>query len=465
MATQFVNPFAAFYTGWQNVLNQQEEKRQQRVKEQQEEEKLRMDREREARAEKERAKREEETNLRMRETQQKIDAQTRVQAEKDIRQAGMGGTLRGAQAEQAQANVPFMVSDFSAAAPDVTVPSLPAPMLEGVDGGPGMQLPPAPPEQITGLPATAVSKGTPDQRAIQTIIDNPELSDKEKVAILMQGGVDLNTAEAKMLMGDTDVSWQRFNGRREGATEDELFFANPKTRQIMDSTGKPVTERITPVEGDQSNMPFRGQALTTGSGIVGATFDQRTGTWKTDRLADLRPGATGAGDLRKALLIQDQIDAIREVYNPEKVGVIMGRLNNLNQKFWGSDPEYATFKSELTTLLGTIVQLRTGAQMSVEEAKRIGNEVASETLPPATLVARLNRAEALYKETVARIAQIEYGRVTPEDVSKMIETGGTPNPVRTPEPSRGAGPGPGPAAQPEYKEEIVNGVKIRRRVK
>ena len=310
-------------------------------------------------------------------------------------------------------------------------------------------------------PERNVFKGTPEQRIFKELQDNPDMTARDIMLKLKGAGMDLSAGDAKILAGEdeTETSWQRFNGTRAGSKENEMFMVNPKTREIKDSQGNTVTDKITPVEG-QEGMAFAGFTGQTAQGVQGFTFNKKTGQWTQTRMGDLRPGATAERELNNGILVNNLIGDIEDGYTPEKVGVIAGRLKNLDQKYWGSDPEYASLKQNLTTLANTIIQLRTGAQMSVQEAERIANEVANETLPPVTFMARMKELKEQYREYVQIRAKTSYGRMTTGDVDTLMETGGLnlsdgAAPGTTPKPA-GAAPvtpaaGAGPAETDEQK--------------
>lgn len=370
-----------------------------------------------------------------------IDRAAKGDTAAEIEALGVGGEVSGELLERARRMTPHMIGMQPGA---VTQGAQLADDAEGI-----------PQYEVSSAPDKAVSKGSRRQQILKQAQENPNMTAKDLVIAFKEIGEDLTAGEANLLTGkDNDVSWQRFNGTREGSKDHEVFFANPKKPgEIVDSAGQKVQGKVTPVSGAGSEgMPFAFFPMQTGTGWTMNVGDRRTGDVNTQRVGDLRPGATAERELENGILVNNLIADIGKEYNPAKVGVLTGRLKNIDQQYWGSDPEYAKFKQNLTTLGNTIIQLRTGAQMSIQESSRILNEIANETLPPATFAARLAELQEQYREYVQVRAKLGFGRTTDADITSLTETGALP-----------AGAPAVPSATPEYEESVVNGVKVRRR--
>lgn len=254
--------------------------------------------------------------------------------------------------------------------------------------------------------------GTPAQKKFKTLMEDVNVPDEVK-----------SYMKARQVAGDENLPYQLFEGVKNKPIV--RVSHDRKTLELFNKgTWDPITGDIPkdaqlivePADGQQGGQPYF-IPVTTAQGLY--AFNARTGGLDT-RLGDLKPGEGAGKDLSSAMGVNQQIDTIKKEFNPAKIGVIAGRLGNLNQAVWGSDPEYARFKNELTTLGNTIIQLRTGAQMSVQEAQRILSEIANEKLPVSTFVARLDRMEELYDQYLANRAKVAYGRTTKEDIDKMV---------------------------------------------
>lgn len=427
----FFNPFAAFVSGVQEGQARQEEQRRRDVEEKRVADELVMRQAADKRAADAAA-------LQAQVTQANLDKQMRETALQDLNLAGVGGELQGDAKTRVQKFLPAMVS------------VMPQEVTQGAQIGEDENG--VPQYEVKTTPERVISKGTPQQIAIQNILDNPDLGDEQKAAVLMQAGVDINSAEAKMLMGEPKTTTLLFD-----PVKRMLFQQDEKGEYTKPFVGQ-LSEKYKILNAHDPNqnqgMPFAGFAFNSGQGLLGLTFNKETGGWEQTRIADTRPGEGAQKDISNAMGVNSLIDKIKGEYTPAKIGVIMGRLNNLDQKYWGNDPDYATLKQNLTTLGNTIIQLRTGAQMSVQEAERILAEVASETLPPATFMARLNELEKQYDQYLANRAKIAFGRVTPDEVTGMVN-GAAPT-------ATGTTPAPTSTAKPA-EWEVVNGVRMRKK--
>lgn len=295
-----------------------------------------------------------------------------------------------------------------------TLPARTLPMVAGPELSAPMVAP-----QTLGPVATGARTftGTPQQQRAEKYFNDPLVPDSIR-----------NYMKARQVAGDENLPYQLFEG-----VQNKPVVRVSHDRKNLELWNKGKWEPLTgdvpkdaqliiepdPEAGQQGDRPYF-IPYQSAEGLV--AFDTRTGS-VGGRLADLKPGETAGKDIANALGVQKQIQDIKKEYDPAKIGVIMGRIKNLDQKYWGSDPDYARFKSMLATLGNTVIQLRTGAQMSIDEAKRIIEEVANEKLPPSSFKARIDRMEELYDQYLANRAKVAYGRTTKEDVDRMVAPG------------------------------------------
>lgn len=441
MGTNFVNPFGAAISGMQETLNRHEMQRRNDVAEAEKAKELALKVEADNRAKAAAA-------MALQTQQAALDAQQRGQALSDIELAGAGGNLTGDAAARANKYLPFMVE------PQTTAPAL-TPDEQNMPGP--LDIPGGATDdqtaKIVKQDGSVRSKGTPKQQAIDHIMHTPTLSTREIAAALMGAGDNISTAEADMLAPkDKDVRVFRYN------LKGDLEESKPDVGWTEHKGPLPEKYKLINERDPNQNQgnPYVGFSAVTGQGVLGLTFNKKTGQWEQTRIADNRPGAGDVKDLANALNVNDLIRDIKSEYDPAKIGVVMGRLKNLDQKYWGADADYAKLKQNLTTLGNTIIQLRTGAQMSVQEAERILSEIANETLPPTTFMARLNEMDKQYREYVAFRSQLAYGRTTAENVTDLTHGVVPTSPVT------GASDTPRTPAAPEMEEYTVGGVKFRR---
>lgn len=192
--------------------------------------------------------------------------------------------------------------------------------------------------------------------------------------------------------------------------------------------------------------------VVTGNGVI--PFNARTGQFDESGRHDLRPSATAEGDLTKAGSVLYTIGEIGKVYSPDRIGPLRGRYNNMQLAVVGEqgDAGLADLQTTLSTLKNTVINLRTGAQMSEPEAERILKEVPDLSLPPDVFMARMRQAESYFRDWYARRAKFAYGRNTPGDVDTMLQGDLTPAPSHTP-----GGPAAAPATPTRRKFNPATG--------
>lgn len=182
--------------------------------------------------------------------------------------------------------------------------------------------------------------------------------------------------------------------------------------------------------------------VSTGNGIMG--FNTRTGQFDESSRHDLKPSATAESDITKAQSTLYQISKIERLFSPDRIGPLKGRYNNMQLALVGEmgDQGLADMSTALSTLQNTVINLRTGAQMSEPEAARILNEIPNMNLPPDTFVAKLASAKDYFENWMSNRAKNAYGRNTPADVDNIVKGRG----VTPTAPS--AAPAPGAPAKP-----------------
>lgn len=170
----------------------------------------------------------------------------------------------------------------------------------------------------------------------------------------------------------------------------------------------------------------------TAQGIV--PFNTRTGEFNDPNRRDLKPGEGAQKDMTNAKSVLYTIGDIEQQFTPDRVGVLKGRYNNMQLALMGEMGQegLADMQSAIATLKDTVINLRTGAQMSEPEAKRILQEVPDTTLPPDVFVARLSRAKSYFQNWLKDRSKMAYGRTTTADVDQTVNGDVKPMPAHTP---------------------------------
>lgn len=179
--------------------------------------------------------------------------------------------------------------------------------------------------------------------------------------------------------------------------------------------------------------------VQTGNGIE--VLDAHNGRYVEGLRRDLKPGEGAQDAITKAGSVLYQIGEIAREFSPDRVGVLKGRYKTMQLALVGEAgvAGLAEFQSQINTLKNTVINLRTGAQMSEPEAARILSEVPDFTNPPDVFMARLEHAKNYFTDWMQRRAKMAYGRQTTADIDKMV---GGP---MAPSPSHGATPAATPA--------------------
>lgn len=210
------------------------------------------------------------------------------------------------------------------------------------------------------------------------------------------------------------------------------MVGNPFAR-VNPKTGKPeLMQRFSdgtmqfvgnPVPSDSSGSNPYFTPVQTADGIQ--VFNSRTGKFE-GRLGDSKPGDTAGRVMADARTTLNLIKTIESKFTPEKIGPITGRYKTLEEGTLGRDPDFTELSSQISTLQNTVINLRTGAQMSNYEAERILKEVSNVNLPFATALARLKTSRAYFEEFLKNREDAAYGRRPGETVATPPPSTKTP---------------------------------------
>jgi len=182
-------------------------------------------------------------------------------------------------------------------------------------------------------------------------------------------------------------------------------------QKYSDGTIKVIGQPV-PSDSNGGNPYFT--PVQTADGIQ--VFNSRTGRFE-GRLGDSKPGDTAGRVLADARTTLNLIKTIESKLTPEKIGPITGRYKTLEEGILGKDPDFTELASQISTLQNTVINLRTGAQMSNYEAERILKEIAGVNLPFATAVARLKTSRVYFEEFLKNREDAAYGRRPSETVT------------------------------------------------
>ena len=161
--------------------------------------------------------------------------------------------------------------------------------------------------------------------------------------------------------------------------------------------------------------------IQTGQGIV--PFNTRSGQWDDPNRRDLRPGMTAEQDLTRSQAVLGTLRNIEQEFNPAWVGPIKGRYKTMQIALVGERGEQGLAALQATTaqLANTVINLRTGAQMSEPEAQRILKEIPDFNLPPDVFMAKLGVARSYFEDWLKYRSTLAFGRTTQGDVNQMIQ--------------------------------------------
>lgn len=305
------------------------------------------------------------------------------------------------------------------------------------------------PGQEAGVVPPEMGEG-PQQELPETFRGTPtQIKTREDRARLEQylGTLDPNSNEAKALNYEMQTGKAAPAGMFEKQAQSSDITEYEYAVEQMKKAGQPPPS-FADWQKQQANLKASGAGggqpyfipVTTGQGVI--PFNARTGQFDDAGRKDLRPSATAEENITKAQSTLYQLDTIGSMFTPERVGPLKGRYNTMQLAVAGEmgDTGLAEMQAAISGLKNTVINLRTGAQMSEPEAARILQEVPDFNLPPDVFVARMNRAKAYFGDYLSKRAKLAFGRTTSADVDAMITGSGvTPAPSHTPAAS-GAAP-------------------------
>lgn len=243
--------------------------------------------------------------------------------------------------------------------------------------------------------------GTSDERDRQRLMEDPNTPENRRQYLRAVG--DSGTISAQMF-DDTDTTKTLILKGRDNSLKQfqsgqwvPLVGEVPKNAQVINEAS----------ETDANGRPYY-IPVQTGEGVM--VLDSRTG--KLTRGADLRPGATAESELVRGGSMLYTLDNITNQFSPQWLGPIKGRYNTMQLALVGESGQegLATMAATLRTFQNTVINLRTGAQMSEEEAQRILGETPDINLPPDVFLARLNSAKTYFEDWYKRREALAYGR-------------------------------------------------------
>jgi hypothetical protein len=185
--------------------------------------------------------------------------------------------------------------------------------------------------------------------------------------------------------------------------------------------------------GGDGPSPFF-TTVQMGDGVY--KMNGRTG--QLERIGDWKPSAGALDKIAAGEASLKQLDDLKQMFNPDWVGPLKGRFENMQLAIVGERGEkgLAQFQSAISTLQNQVIKDITGAQLSEPEAKRILSQLPDMKLPPDVFMARLlqteeNRAYLLWRQEARSYGR--QGQDTFEDYKiwrtqrqKMVQSGGDP---------------------------------------
>jgi hypothetical protein len=149
--------------------------------------------------------------------------------------------------------------------------------------------------------------------------------------------------------------------------------------------------------------------VSTAQGVV--PFNARTGQFQDENRRDLKPGETAQKELVNAESVLTRMNSIEQRFNPDWVGPLAGRVASMatavSDQF--GQEGLAALQAEVAGLQNTVIQLRTGAQMSEQEAARIMTEIPNMNLPPGAFMEKLGAARKYFEDWYRRRSDVAYG--------------------------------------------------------
>ncbi len=310
-------------------------------------------------------------------------------------------TVADLEAEAARAGVDGAVSpEFAAQAPKLA-PSMmrlrpqPTPMLPNAGTPEGSGLPPV--EQGSMIlpgatpPPEIVSAGSKRQQVFKQLRERPDLTEAQRTALdLVEASGDNNipSSLAELFAGDGGDK-RLFRRTSAGDVEESIpgkgwtkhEGAVPKNSQFV----------VEPNQNGNTPAPYF-MFMGSDQGIVKG--NARTGELTPTGVGN-KPGAGSQQRMVDMSAALSQIQLLKDDFNPEYVGPLEGRFENVYTRLINSPNKaaLARFQTRVASLKNRFIKAITGAQMSEPEAVRIMSQLPDLNLPDSTFLARLDVSE------------------------------------------------------------------------
>ena len=99
-----------------------------------------------------------------------------------------------------------------------------------------------------------------------------------------------------------------------------------------------------------------------------------------------REGLIGA---RQAV---EKLNVVRDMFKPEFVGPLKGRVSNVKDMLGVLGPSEAVFRSQFQEFKNELIKARSGGAVTPQEADRLEKEISNFNVSPDVYLARLERA-------------------------------------------------------------------------
>lgn len=129
---------------------------------------------------------------------------------------------------------------------------------------------------------------------------------------------------------------------------------------------------------------------------------------------------------QQAGTLQETLERVKTLYDPNFVGPIAGRAGGIAQKTIGVDPKKAQFYSDLAQIQNTLIYMLSGKQINESEYNRLKEQLPSKELPASTFEARMKTFEATLSSIIENRKKNMGGYGTNPSSTQPTQT--TPNP-------------------------------------
>ena len=96
--------------------------------------------------------------------------------------------------------------------------------------------------------------------------------------------------------------------------------------------------------------------------------------------------------------LKDSFQRVRELYKPEYVGAVAGRLGGLQEATTGLPQEQAAFYADLADIQNTLIYLKSGKQINESEYQRLLKQIPDKNLPESVFNARMQEFERVMND-------------------------------------------------------------------